>query len=692
MLSTSARLAAAALLVLASTVALGQRTLDQMPRYDRYQRLQRQMGAILSGEAANLSWADDSRSFTYVKDGKAYRFSLDTMREEELSGPVPTPNRRRGGFRGGPERGRQFDSATSPDGKLRAVSRDRNVYIEAVGAKDDPAAVTTEGDAAKRLKFGIACWVYGEELGVRDAMWWSPDSKKLAFYRFDESEVRDYYIGYNQTSVQDVLNQEAYPKAGAPNPKVTVWIYDLDSKQTVQVHTAFGDPSLAEYIYDVKWSPDGKYLLFNRTNRKQNHMQFCAADPATGAAHSIVDELQPQSWAENHPEVEFLKDNNRFVWTSERNGYKNYYLYNMDGAQIAAITQNKADAIRITKLDEDHGALYYTSYGPDLPYCRQFHRARLDGGGDQLLTDPAYDHTVELSPDGSHFLDTYSTSDRAPATRLMDANGKLVKEISHADTGKFDALHLKKTEVFTFRSGDNLEVLYGTLQFPSDFDPNKKYPLLLSVYGGPESGGINAAFSLPNPITELGFIVVNIAGRGTQGRGKAFRDALYEKMGIVEIDDQAAGIKSLASRKYVDMSRVGVFGTSYGGYSTVMCMLRHPEVFKVGCSSSPVTDWRNYDSVYTERYDGLPDSTDNESGYLAGAAATYARDLQGWLMLYFGTADNNVHPSNTIQLVRALEDAGKPYDMQIGPDQGHSQMNASTMWAYFVKHLILNQP
>ncbi len=166
---------------------------------------------------------------------------------------------------------------------------------------------------------------------------------------------------------------------------------------------------------------------------------------------------------------------------------------------------------------------------------------------------------------------------------------------------------------------------------------------------------------------------------------------MYEKLGIVEIDDQAAGIASLASRKYVDMNRVGVFGTSYGGYSTIMCMLRHPEIFKVGCSSSPVTDWKNYDSIYTERYNGLPDESDNLKGYQNGSAMTYVKNLRGWLMLYYGTADNNVHPSNAIQLVQALEDAGKRYDMQVGPDRGHSQMNVTRMWEYFVQHLILEQ-
>ncbi len=682
-----------ALLLVSVFVAKGaaQDALQTMPRYDRYSRLQREIqSSVISGSVA-VTWADDSRSFFYAFQGKNYRYDLENRKAEVTTETAPTPKqdprrRQRGG--GAPERGRQFTAATSPDGKLKSVTRDRNVFISNADGKNE-FQVTADGNAATRVKYGTASWVYGEELGVREAMWWSPDSRKLAFYRFDESSVKDYFITLDEGKVQDRLDTEAYPKAGAPNPKAEILIYDLESKKSIKVDTSFGDSSLGEYVYDVRWSEDGKHLFYNRTDRKQKVMQFCEASPINGTSRLVVEERQPQSWAENHPEVMFLKDGHRFIWSSERSGFKNFYLYDLEGGFIRDLTDNRVDAISIAKLDEDHGQLYYTAYGTTNPYLRQLHRVDLDGTGETTLTDSQLDHEVTLAPDGSHFTDIAQSPVQPSSTRLVDQKGKVLDTVVKSDLTKFEALGLKKAEVFRGLAADGKTEIYGVLHFPSDFDPSKKYPLLLTVYGGPESGGINPRFQTPTAITELGFIVVNVAGRGTVGRGKAFRDAVYGKLGNVEIDDQNAGIRSLADRPYVDMKRVGVFGTSYGGYSTVMLMLRHPETFAAGCASSSVTDWLNYDSIYTERYMGLPQEGENKAGYDAGSAMKYAGKLRGKLMLYFGSADNNVHPSNTYQLTQALENAGRGYDMQVGTDRGHSQINTVRMWEYFVTHLIL---
>ncbi|HWD40753.1 MAG TPA: DPP IV N-terminal domain-containing protein [Fimbriimonas sp.] len=674
-------------------VAVAQDRLQTMPRYDRYTRLTREISGSVKSGSASITWSEDSKSFFYSFDGKNYKYDLEKKKADETTEPFPgrteeNRGRRRGRQQGSPERGRQFSTVTSPDEKLKATSRDRNVYIADADGKNE-LAVTTDGSVEKRVKYGIASWVYGEELGVRNAMWWSPDSKKLAYYKFDEAEVKDYFITLDEGSIQDRLDTEPYPKAGAPNPKVALFIYDLDSKQSTRVQVDFGDAGLDEYVYDVRWSEDGKHLFFNRTNRKQNVMQFCSADPATGAAHSIVEERQPQSWAENHPEISFLKDGDRFIWSSERNGFKNYYLYNLEGKLLKTLTNEKLDVGRIARVDEDADRFFYTGSGPENPYFRQLHRVGLDGRHNTLITSPDLDHEVTISPDGKHFVDVVQSPDHPAETRLLDDRGHVKDTFLRSDTSKFESLGLKKTEVFTYTAADGKTLCYGTIQFPSDFDPKQKYPIVLTVYGGPESGPINTRFQTPNPIAELGFLVVNLAGRGTTGRGKEFRDAVYEKLGVVEIDDQNAGIQSLASRPYADVSRVGVFGTSYGGYSTVMLMLRHPETFSVGCASSSVTDWRNYDSIYTERYMGLPTDEDNKGGYDKGSAMKYAGDLKGRLMLYFGSADNNVHPANTYQLTHALETAGKSYDMTVGTDRGHTQMNATRMWEYFVTHLIL---
>ncbi|RYG28472.1 S9 family peptidase, partial [bacterium] len=349
---------------------------------------------------------------------------------------------------------------------------------------------------------------------------------------------------------------------------------------------------------------------------------------------------------------------------------------------------SKTDVDDVVRVDEKKGEIWFTAAGMFNPYFTQLCRAKLDGSGMKIVTDSRFHHDTNLSPDAKYFLDVEQKPDVAPRTVLRDAStGKELAELAKSDVSKMDEAGFKKTELFSFTANDGKTQCWGTLQFPSDFDANKKYPVLLNLYAGPESGGISPRFGLPSPQTDLGFLVVSVAGRGTTSRGKAFRDAVYGKLGIVEIDDQADGVKSLFNRPYVDGNRVGLQGTSYGGYATIMGLLHRPDVFKVGCASSSVTDWRNYDTIYTERYMGLPWKEENEAGYDAGSALKLAGKLQGRLMLYFGSSDNNVHPSNTYQLVTALEKAGLRYDMQVGPDREHTQMNSRTMWEYFLKYL-----
>ena len=316
----------------------------------------------------------------------------------------------------------------------------------------------------------------------------------------------------------------------------------------------------------------------------------------------------------------------------------------------------------------------------------QLHRVGLDGKNDVRLTDPALNHSSEVAPDGKHFTDVAQTHDIPPTTRLCDAEGKVLKELGASDLSECDKLGLKRVELIKYKAVDGTTDLFGLLHFPSQFDPAKKYPLLVSVYAGPATNGARESFTLPSGLTEYGFLYATLDSRSSAGRGKRFLDAIYEKLGVPEIDDQAAGVRSLWDRPYVDKQRVGIFGTSYGGYASALCLLRHPDAFQAACACSPVTDWRHYDTIYTERYMWKPD--ENKEGYDAGSAMTYADKLQGRLMLFFGTADNNVHPNNTLQLVKALQSAGKSFDLQLGPDQGHSAISNERMMEFFIENLV----
>jgi dipeptidyl-peptidase-4 len=320
----------------------------------------------------------------------------------------------------------------------------------------------------------------------------------------------------------------------------------------------------------------------------------------------------------------------------------------------------------------------------------------LDGTSDQRLTDPAFHHVVSVSPTGNYFVDVAQTHDTPPLTTLMEtpiasadqkisSSPNVVEELAKSDTSGFDKVGLHKVELFNFKAADGKTDLYGILHFPSSFDPAKKYPLLISVYAGPETNGARETFALPNPLTELGFMVATLDSRSAAGRGKHFLDSIYRKLGQVEIDDQAAGAKALCQRPYIDKDRVGNYGMSYGGFASAMSLVRYPDVFRAACSSSPVTDFRNYDSIYTERYMGLP--ADNKEGYDASSVMSFVPQMKGRLMLYFGTADNNVHPSNSLQLITALQRAGKSFDLQAGPDLGHTPLRQERMMEFFIENL-----
>jgi dipeptidyl-peptidase 4 len=462
-------------------------------------------------------------------------------------------------------------------------------------------------------------------------------------------------------------------------------------------------------VYSVSWSDDGRELLFLRTNRRQNVMEVAAANPATGACRVVLREEWPTGWLASEPRMVFLADGKRFIWESQRNGWNNFYLYDLNGGLIAPLTASTTfEAGTLVKIDEPAGVVFYTARDGDNPLKLQLHRVGLDGRNDRRLTDPAFHHTsgacipalgsrpeqpglpgwCGISPDNKYFVDVYQTHDTPPATRLADAaDGRTVAEMATADASRFADLGLKHAELFTYTSADGRTTLRGTIQFPTTFDASRRYPALLNVYGGPEfsSNTARETFVAPSPLAEYGFLVLNLDSRAVPGLGKRALDALYQKLGQAEIDDMAEGVKALWSRPYVDKDRVGVFGTSYGGFTSIMELLRHPEVFAAAAASSPPTDWRNYDTIYTERYMWIPQ--ENKEGYEAGSAMRYAKDLKGRLLLYYGTADNNVHPSNSLQLIKALQDAGKSFDVQVGPDRGHGPVNQDRMMEFFIDAL-----
>lgn len=657
----------------------GQDRLKTYPGYEKYARIKKETAQAGRPFGMMARWADDGKSFVYTADGKTWTYDLATKKAVEFTSQPGRPE----GMMNRPERGRQFTEAVSPDKKWKALYRDRNLYMaDADGKNETP--VTTDGNEKARIKYATASWVYGEELMQTTAMWWSPDSSKVAYYRFDESQVPDYFLQMDQVKLYSKADIEAYPKAGQPNPVADIFVYDVKTRASVKLDVRdgrpFSDSVVGHYVYRVAWTADGKELLFNRANRRQNVLEFAAADPATGKVRVILREEWPTGWIDETFSPVWLKDGRRFIWASERTGFRNLYLYDLSGKLLTTLTKHPFEVGNVVKVDEARGQLYYTARDGANHMMLQLHRVGLDGRNDIRLTDPAFNHQDSVSPDSRWFVDIAETHDQAPVTTLRDSKGRLVAELARtAPSAK------GKAELFKFKAADGTTDLYGILQFPSDFDPARKYPLLVSVYAGPGWNGARETFISQSALAEFGFLVASFDFRGSSGRGKKAMDSIYLKLGIVEIDDQAAGVRSLYDRPYVDRTRVGVFGTSYGGFASAMCLLRHPEVFAAACAQSAVTSWYQYDSIYTERYMWIPQ--ENKDGYEAASAMTYAKDLKGRLMIYYGTADNNVHPTNAMQLITALQQAGKSFEVQVGPDRGHTAVNEERMMEFFIENL-----
>ena len=669
------------------SISQAQTPFKDIPGVERYREIATKRNELSGGgRVERIQWTDGA--VYYTVDGKRVKLDLKTLEVSDGSDAPPvaeTPNARRGqGRRGAPVgRAKQREVEISPDGKWKAVYKNFNVVLEPNEGNGESLAITKDGN--ERFRFGTGCWVYGEELNQSDAMWWSPDSSKLAYYEIDEREMKDYHLTLENTSLYTTLQSVRYPKAGDANPKVALWIYDLATKSNRRIEIT-GEPM--QYLFAVRFSPSGNELLVNRTNRRQDVLDLIAVDAETLKVRTVVSEKQ-DTWQDNSPQIRFLEDKQRFIWESEANGYKHLQLRHLDGRFLNPLSKvAEYPCGTIVKLDEEQGYLYYTAFSDKIPYNAQLHRVKLDGSDHVRLTSSPLNHTsFDISPNHQFVIAVREQTEIPPSTVLYDAQGKELKVLSQGDRKGAESLSLAPPELFSFLADDGKTTIYGTLHKPSHFDPKKKYPLLIDVYGGPASIGLATRYAAANPICELGFLVAKIGNRGTVGRGKAFESATYLKLGGPDLDDQAKGVKCLAERPYVDGSRVGIYGHSYGGYMSALAMVRYPDVFHAAVAGAPVTDFRNYDSIYTERYMRTPQ--ENPEGYENGSCMKYAQALKGKLFLVHGMIDDNVHPANTWQLSKKLNDLDKRFQMMIYPEFEHGVGSTynNLRWEYFHQHL-----
>lgn len=675
-----------------ATLSFAQDRWPSMPGYKEFQAAQQASRAVQDPRFRPRWTSADTLEFRQGGETKTFNLTTgQTVTATATLDPIPHPEPQQ------PARGRQFEKLTAPDGKKVVSYVKGNLYLN---EGDMEKQITTEGDLSKKIKYGSGSWVYGEELEQRYAFGFSPDSSKLWFYRFDESPIETYYLTVNQLDQQVTLYPEAYPKPGKNNPIVDLYTYDFATGKMTKVKVRDGEFSnaLGHYVYAITWGDDSKELFFHRMDRQQKVKELCAADPATGQIR-IVDHTENKAgWIEFMPLVDMpagrgapVPLKSKILIYDESDGFFNLYWLDTKSGKRTQITHEKADVLNIIDRDEANKRILYMCADGDTPYRQQLHVVNFDGTGAKKLTDSKYNNAVSYNREKGVVAIESDNSLTPPSLKVIDLNQKVIKDFGQSALPALSGFSPRQW--FSFKSFDGTTTLYGTMDFPRNFDPTKKYPVLVDVYGGPlppGPGSETESWAVSSPMASAGFITVNINGRGQNGRGRAFRQAIYRRMGQVEIDDQAAGVKALAQFPYIDTTRVGIHGTSYGGYASGMCLLRYPDLFAAASCGSMVSQWTNYDTTYTERYMDLYEN--NKEGYAAGSCMTYAKNLKGWLMIYFGTADDNVHPANTYQLCDALTRAGKFYELQVGVDRGHTGLNMARMMEFFTERLVITGP
>lgn len=563
--------------------------------------------------------------------------------------------------------GPQLNAAFSPDGSKVAFVRDNNLYVVDL-QQNTESQLTTDGKHNHIIN-GAADWVYEEEFALTTAFKWSPDSKRLAFYRFNEERVKLF----NMTTFQNQLypqNQTfKYPKCGEQNSIVSILVYDLESRKITKMDVGDEDD---QYISRIKWTPNPQQLCIVRLNRLQNQVDVLIADAATGSSTVLYTESNkwyiPQT-SDSYPL--FTPDGKQFIITSEKNGYNHIYLYGIDGQQVAQLTTGTNEVIDLYGLDAASQTLYYRGFDGD-PMHTAIYAVSLKNKKVRTVSPQRGTNFARFSK-GFKYSVINHTSFTSPLTvSLFNKKGKLVRvmEDNAALRKRVEGYEMPTKEFFTFTTSQGV-TLNGMIIKPFDFDPQKKYPVLMDQYSGPGSVTVVDRFTVSwdEYIASLGYLVVSVDPRGTAGRGEEFKKMTYRQLGLYESTDQIEAARYLQTLPYVQPDRIGIWGWSYGGYMSSLCLFKGHDVFRMAIAVAPVTNWRYYDSVYTERYMGLPQ--DNADGYDSNSPINHVEKLQGKLLIVHGTADDNVHYQNTLEMVTRLIAANKQFDFFTYPDKNH---------------------
>jgi len=555
------------------------------------------------------------------------------------------------------------DPKLSPDGTKVSFRRGHDLYVLNLASK---AITRLTQDGSETLLNAELDWVYPEELSLGTAHWWSPDSKSIAYLQMDIGR-EPIFPQVSLLNTRGQLEPERYPKPGDPNADVRVGIVPASGGPTKWMDLGETRDHL---LARVNWLPSSDRVAVEKLNRVQNRVDLLFADAKTGQSQTIIHE-EDRTWVNVNDGPQFLQDGSGFLWSSEREGgFRHLFLYGLDGKLQRQLTHGEWEVTRVAAVNEKEREILYLS-SEASPLERQLYSVDFDGTNKHRLTSSEGTHVISASPDGTAYLDTHSSLKAAPETTLHTGSGTqtaIFREADHASERDFELL---PTEIHNFRTPDGTQ-LFARLIKPANFDPKKTYPVICTVYGGPHAQSVNNAWAGINwdqALAHKGFIVWQVDNRGSAGRGHLWEAQVYHNLGALELEDQKAGVEYLKTLPFADTARMGLYGWSYGGYMTLYTLTHAPDLFRAGVAGAPVTSWKNYDTIYTERYMGLP--SENVEGYAKSAPTASAGALKAKLLLIHNIEDDNVHFQNTLQMADALEKANRKFQMLIYPQKAH---------------------
>ncbi len=596
----------------------------------------------------SFQWSSTGQEMLISLDGDLFLLHTDTAKWEQLTA---TPEVER-------------DPKLSPDGHFVSFRRDHDLYcLEVAGRK--VTRLTSDGSAT--LWNGELDWVYPEELNLSTAHWWSPDSRQIAYLQFDVAH-ESIFPQVDLLSWRAAMEPERFPQPGTPNADVRLGVVAPDGGPTRWMDTGETRGHLLARVY---WSPDSRSLAYERLNRVQNRLDLGLADARAGTSKVLLTD-EDSYWVNVNDDFQFLNKGKQFLWGSERDGYLHLYLYSTDDKHSSQITKGEWEVTQVAGVNEETHEVFFVST-EQSPVERQIYRVRLDGKQKQRLSGGAGTHNISMSPTTAYYMDTASNLNSPPRRTLHESDGSQIAVYKEATPPDLDLL---PTEIVKIKATDGAQ-LYARMIKPAGFSPDKKYPVLVSVYGGPGVQAVRDAWSGANfdqVLAHKGYLIWQLDNRGSSGRGHIWESQIYHETGAHELRDQLDGIHYLGSLGFADMTRVAISGWSYGGYMTLYALANAPTVFKAGIAGAPVTDWRNYDSIYTERYMGLPD--ENPEGYKRSSPQTNAAEIKARLLILHNIEDDNVHFQNSVQMANALERAGKQFQMIVYPQKSHGVSGA----------------